>query len=111
MPSFHQFRYFGENSSLNNVAAADLISGFAFNNYTPFVQIGVRALPGTKLYFDGGEDPIIIGFTGIFELDLTNLSSINSLKVDTQSINAINSNLNGGYIVIDILGKRSNGTT
>lgn len=104
-PKFRQFRYFGDNSLQNNINKQQLIDGNVFTEEIKAIsQLGVRALPGTKLYINNNNNPIIIGYIGVFELDLTGKSSITSLKIDEQSISAINNNLQGGYIIIDILG-------
>jgi hypothetical protein len=36
----------------------------------PIVQLGIQSVPGTKFYLNGSNNPIIIGNTGIYELDL-----------------------------------------
>ena len=39
--------------------------------YSPIIHLGIQTLPGTKIYLNGFYDaPIIIGATGIYELDL-----------------------------------------
>lgn len=102
---FKQFRYFGEHSSQNNITKEDLITGQRFNNYyTPLVQLGIRALPGTKVYLNGSLDPIIIGYLGIFELDFSKGGTITSMKFDINSVNEIDKNRQGGYIIIDLIG-------
>lgn len=105
IPKFREFRYFGDNSSENNITRSELISGSIFTQNIPTItQLGVRAIPGTKFYINGNTNPVVIGFLGVLELDLSDGGSITSLKFDTQSINNINENINGGYIIIDILG-------
>ena len=102
---FKQFRYFGEHSLQNNITKQDLLTGQRFENYyTPIVQLGIRALPGTKIYLNGSEDPIIVGYLGIFELDFSQGGSITSLRFNENSVNEIDNNLQGGYIIIDLLG-------
>lgn len=103
---FKQFRYFGENSDQNNISKIELISGSKFTQeIRTITQLGVRALPGTKFYINNNENPVIIGFLGIFELDLTDGGAITNLSFDQKSINSINENLHGGYIIVDILGE------
>jgi hypothetical protein len=37
----------------------------------PIVHLGIQTLPGTKVYLNSNMDaPVIIGATGIYELDL-----------------------------------------
>ena len=47
---------------------------------------------------------IIVGYLGIFELDFSQGGSITSLKFNENSVNEIDNNLQGGYIIIDLLG-------
>ena len=95
-----QVRYFGENSALNtgtNVAN-QLLDGSAFKY--PIVQLGVQALPGTRLLINNSETPLTIGATGIYELDINGLATITSLMFAQNSINAVqNSNSDSGIIV------------
>lgn len=71
-----------------------LISGSAFAQYVAsgIEQLGIQAIPGTKFYLNNSPDPIIIGTTGIYELDLTNESSITDLRFHADSINNIKNN-------------------
>lgn len=105
---FKQFRYFGDGASQNNISKADLINGGIFNSYTPITQLGIRALPGTKFFLNEGDSPVIVGYTGLFELEFKLGGSITSMRFSESSINAINDNINGGYLIIDILGKGGN---
>ena len=69
-----QFRYYNNTSSNNYpsniVNYRSLISGTAFSDFIPIYQLGIQSLPGTKFYLNGATNPIIIGNTGIYELDL-----------------------------------------
>ena len=105
---FKQFRYFGDRSNQNNVSKTELITGGAFSSYTPIVELGIRALPGTKFYLNEGDSPVIVGYTGLFELEFKQGGSITSMRFSEDSINSINENINGGYIIVDILGKGAN---
>lgn len=51
-----------------------------------YTKIGVQALPNTYLYFNNKPNPIIIGNTGIFEIDLKNQGYINQIKYDGTSL-------------------------
>ena len=76
-----QFRYYAENDTNANpnytrnypdsISARNLISGSIFATSTPIVQLGIQALPGTRFFLNGNQYPIIIGNTGIYELDYT----------------------------------------
>lgn len=101
---FKQFIYCNNESLKNfpsNLLDTDLISGDAFNNYTPLVQLGVHAPPGTKFYLNGSINPVIVGFNGLFDIDLTQGGSISHLAFDASSINWIKSN-DSAILIIDM---------
>ena len=76
----------------NNVTVEELVSGTVFDDKLPIEQLGIQALPGTKFYLNGSKDPIMIGATGIYELDLTNRSAISKLRFNATSVeNVVNS--------------------
>ena len=94
-----QYRFFEENGSQNQpntsyemITKNNLINGAIFSNRTPITQLGIQTLPGTKFYLNNSNDPIIIGNTGIYELDLNGLSEITAISFDRASINAIAAN-------------------
>ena len=103
-----QFRYYGE-SAVNNaknqpkgINKARLISGSIFSNYLPITQLGIQTLPGTKFYLNNSTTPIIIGSTGIYELDLEGLSEITNISFESKSLETINLNDNA-YLIIDVI--------
>lgn len=103
-----QFRYYNEEDDKNypkELKYVNLVSGSAFSNYMPIIQLGIQSLPGTKFYLNGSNNPIIIGQTGIFELDVAGMAEIKALRFDSKSINSIGTNLNG-YLIVDILYER-----
>ena len=100
-----QFRYYGENSvknQPNNISMARLTKGSIFANYLPITQLGIQALPGTEFYLNNSISPILIGSTGIYEIDLEGLSEITDLHFNRKSLEAINNNENA-YLIIDII--------
>lgn len=105
--SIMQFRYYDVNAQKNypsDITRGNLINGQFFENYCPITQLGIQSLPGTKFYLndDGAITPVIIGSTGIYELNLEGLSEITRLSFDEDSIQAIESN-SGAYLIIDII--------
>lgn len=101
---FKQFIYYNDSSAYNHPAglkALDLINGTAFSGYTPLAQLGVQAPPGTSFYVNGGDIPAIVGFTGLFDIDLTQGGEISSLKFSSESINYIRSN-DSAMLIIDM---------
>lgn len=102
MKKIKQVRYYSANSDKNypdNTTHQRLVSGSAFTNYLPIVQLGVQCLPGTKFYLNNSSDPIIIGSTGIYEIDLIGETEISALSFDSGSISAVNNNDNASLIV------------
>ena len=85
-----QFRYYDENHSNNqpeNLKLSQLVNGEVFSKYLPFTQLGIQSLPGTRFYLnDNIEGPVILGSTGIYELELEGISKISSLKFDKDGL-------------------------
>ena len=80
------------------------IDGLVFDSPScyPILQLGIQALPGTKFYINSGLDPIVVGFTGIYELDLDGQAEIVKLTFNKDSMKRIEENSNG-YLIVDIL--------
>lgn len=101
-----QFRYYNNGNSKNNpsdLTADDLVNGKIFQNFSPKFQIGIQTLPGTMFYLSQGQpDPIIVGKTGIFEIDLDGDVDVTYLHFDARSINLIKNNPSA-YLIIDVL--------
>lgn len=75
----------------------------SFSYFAPIEQLGIQTLPGTKFYLNQSEEPIIIGGTGIYELDLRNTTAIlSSLRFDAESMDIIDK-VDNGYLIIDIV--------
>ena len=75
----------------------------SFSYFAPIEQLGIQTLPGTKFYLNQSEEPIIIGGTGIYELDLRNTTAIlSSLRFDAKSMDIIDK-VDNGYLIIDIV--------
>lgn len=109
-----QFRYYGDDSAKNqptqvainnqnkNVTFLDYVNGNVFASYYPIVQLGIQALPGTKFYLNNSQEPIIMGYTGIYELDLEGSIEITKITFDRYSLDLINS-LNDAVLLVDII--------
>lgn len=110
-----QFRYYGEGNEnnqpttivgSNNIARTttylDFMNGNVFASYYPIVQLGIQAMPGTKFYLNNAIQPIIVGYTGIYELDLEGSIEISKLTFDRNSLEKINE-LNNGLLLVDII--------
>ena len=101
-----QLRYYGNNSDKNYpkdtlVSRATLSSGAAFYNTLPIVQLGVQTLPGMKIYINNHTDPIVVGQTGIYELNVDGFSYITDLKFDNATLNIINNQQSNTYLIVD----------
>ena len=59
-------------------------------------------MPGTKFYLNEATDPIIIGATGIYELDLDGQAEITNLQFEARSMKLIKEN-NNAFLIIDII--------
>ena len=104
-----QIRYYGDNKSNSDknqpagLTGNKLRSGSIFQQYTPMKQLGIQTLPGVKFYLNNSIEPIIVGSTGIFELNVENMTDITALSFDNTSINMINDTPSTSYIIVDIL--------
>ena len=104
-----QFRYYNDEQGNNNqpegLKAKNLEKGDnnIFSKYTPITQLGIKAIPGTRFYLnDNIEGSVIVGSTGIYELDLEGISKINSLYFDSKSLKLITDNPNA-FLIIDVI--------
>lgn len=101
-----QFRFYSTNDKTKNqpstIAVANIVAGSVFAPYMPITQLGIQALPGTKFYLNNSTNPIIIGYTGIYELDLEGIAEIQSLQFEKKSVEAIN-NINNASLIVDII--------
>ena len=101
-----QFRYYAKGDDEKNspaiITLAGLTSGKIFRDYTPIISLGIQSLPGTKFYLNDSANPVIIGHSGLYELNLGDKMRIVSLAFDQTSIEAIENNP-GGYLIIDII--------
>lgn len=105
-----QFRFYTENSTQNYpseirqnpITVIDYINGGVFGDYYPISQLGIQTLPGTKFYLNNALDEIIIGSTGIYELELNDQTEITKIQFDAQSMKLINEN-NNAFLLVDII--------
>ena len=103
-----QYRYYNDldtqRNQPSNVTKDKFISGLVFESPScfPILQLGIQALPGTKFYLNSSIDPVTVGFTGIYELDLDNEVEIIKLTFNPTSMNEIEANSNG-YLIVDVL--------
>ena len=101
-----QYRFYACEDERNQPAAKDwdaYVNGSVFAY--PILQLGIQALPGTKFYLNTSPDPVIIGSTGIYELDLENQMEITNLIFNEASMETINNtgNSGNGYLIVDVI--------
>ena len=101
-----QFRYYNDENAAKNqptdATGTDYVSGNVFKTFFPILQLGIQSLPGTMFYLNNAIDPVIVGRTGIYELDLEEEVEISDIRFDLYSINAIKDNGNA-YLIVDII--------
>lgn len=99
-----QFRYYSEDNPNNtpNTTIATLQSGSVFKDTTPILQLGIQSLPGTQFIINSSRDPIIIGSTGIYEIDFSDEIRIDTLSFTTASLYKIG-NLDNACLIVDII--------
>lgn len=101
-----QFRFYDEKKAdrnqPNSIDMKSLQTGSVFTNYLPITQLGIQTLPGTKFYLNNAITPIVVGSTGIYELDLEGLSTITHIAFDNESLQAINDSPNA-YLIVDAI--------
>ena len=117
-----QFRYYGDNNKKNypdilkENGLIQIKEGSIFNpgdGDTSIVALSIQTLPGVQFYLNGtNSDPIIIGSTGIYELNINNAYSISNLCFEESSLLHLieyneedekDSRAAKGYIIIDII--------
>lgn len=50
--------------------------------YGPVSHLGIQGVPGVTFYLNNGEEPITLGATGIYELNLEGIGHITALRFD-----------------------------
>jgi hypothetical protein len=92
----------GDDGVKQPVTYKHYVSGLVFGSNFPVLQLGIQALPGTKFYLNNAVDPIIIGLTGIWEVDLDGQTEITAIQIDNQSIQNIKNN-NNAFLIVDVI--------
>lgn len=102
----NQIRYYGDGNSKNyptGLTLSNLQSGSVFHNTLPIVQLGIQTLPGMKIFINNHTNPVVIGQTGIYELNVDGISYITDLRFDSATLRVINSNQRNAYLIVDYL--------
>lgn len=89
MKLIKQFRYYGEGDSRNyptNLSREELVYQNIFNGHGSITQLGIQGQPNTTVFLNGQDFPIVLGETGIYEIDLQNYGYINSIRFTEESL-------------------------
>lgn len=99
-----QFRFYGEDNAKNSedMTILNLTKNNIFSSYPEISQLGIQSLPGTEFYLNESTYPIVIGNTGIYELDVAGITDITNIKFEPKSITAIQ-NSPTAYLIIDVI--------
>lgn len=114
-----QLRYFGEGNGLTNHTnlwnlntTTDKYELDFTETLAPITYLGIQALPGSKFYINDNTTEIIIGASGIYQLDLSNstgsIYKISIAKAVITLINEIYQNKNtitrpAAHLIIDLV--------
>ena len=87
MKKITQFVYYGKKvrESLSKECFPNDLDCWKYNllaNYGSVSHLGIQGEPGVIFYLNHGTDPISIGTTGIYELNLEGIGYISALKFD-----------------------------
>ena len=80
MVKIKQFRYAGQEDT--EKWTTDLFADLGGE----VTQLGIQAPPETTFYLNGFENPLQVGCTGIYELDLEGLTTLTELKFSKESL-------------------------
>ena len=109
MKQIKQYRYYGAKNpktfptNLDNekLTSGDLFDGLAIS------QLGIQGRPNTKFVLNKSEFPIVLGETGIYELDLENRGTITSIAfINDDTFKKYSS---GDRLLIDIVFEQTGG--
>lgn len=108
MKRIAQFRYRGEGHSENypnyEFYTDKLTYGNIFQDYGFVSHLGIQGPVGLRFYLNQSSNPIMIGQTGIYELDLENIGRISAIRFDRTDINNYyTDNPRSDKILIDIV--------
>lgn len=92
MKKITQFVYYGKNvrDHLKKKCNPADLNRWKYNvleGYGPVSHLGIQGSPGVTFYLNHSSDPITLGATGIYELNLEGIGHITSLKFDMDVLN------------------------
>ena len=78
-----------------------LTSGNIFQDYGSISKMGIQCRPNTRFRLNDSQYEIVVGETGIYEIDLGDLGVIQSFKLDMSSVDLNNIQKTG--IIVDVI--------
>ena len=106
-----QMRFYNDDNERNTPFKYHLsfCDNTSFSKYAPIKQFSIQTLPGTRFYLNQSLKPIIVGASGIYELDLRDTPArLTSIRFERSSMEIINESDNG-YLIIDLIHEGSVG--
>lgn len=77
-----------------------MMNGELFRNKGMITHLGLQATPGTTFFLNKERNPIQIGKTGIFEIDVDGYGLITSISFGEETLSKVHE---GDGIIIDII--------
>lgn len=109
MKQIKQYRYYGKgnaNTYPSDLDDAKLTSGNLFDGIA-ISQLGIQGRPNTCFYLNDSVFPIVLGETGIYELDLEDRGTITSIAfVNNEAFKRYST---GDRLLIDIVFEKKGG--
>lgn len=84
-----QYRYYGDGNKANypeGLTKKQLTEDNIFSGLGAISQLGIQGRPGTVIYLNGQTFPIVLGETGIYEIDLQNYGQIYSIQFGNEEL-------------------------
>ena len=107
MKHITQFRYYkaGHPNNYPNYAdyALQLTDRNIFGSYPSISHLGIQGPPGLVFYLNNSTSPLMIGKTGIYELDLEGIGRIFAIRFGEGSLNELVSKNDDARLIIDIV--------
>ena len=110
-----QYRYYGKDiaGSEPRVTHEGLVTGATFladnDPYLSIISLGIQTVPGVKFRVNEPtgnsmtSNGIVVGNTGIYELNMTEGYEITNLRFDEKSLELIGGSNGNTYLIIDIV--------
>ena len=107
MKLIQQFRYYGKDSDQNyprNIMTEAILTNHnIFDEYSSITHLGIQGRPGTKFFLNESLYSIVLGDTGIYELDLEGYGQIHNICFDEYSLAKYDAPTNTDRLLIDIV--------